>query len=72
VAYYHTISDAHVYENQVDSVTVMLERPARALPTVRLTEEGEKVTDIHGFRAEHFELADYDPHPAISSIPVSP
>src|SRR5215467_7148358 len=41
VAYYHTISDAHVYENQVDSVTVMLERPARALPTVRLTEEGE-------------------------------
>ena len=50
----------------------MLERPARRLPTVRLTGVGEKVTDIHDFRAEHFELSDYDPHPAISSIPVSP
>ena len=71
-AYYHTISDAHVYDNQVDSVTAMLSRPARRLPTVRLTGAGEKVTDIHEFRAEHFELSDYDPHPAISSIPVSP
>jgi thymidylate synthase len=72
VAYYHTISDAHVYENQVASVTAMLERPARRLPTVRLAGVGEKVTDIHDFRAEHFELSDYDPHPPISSIPVSP
>jgi thymidylate synthase len=72
VAYYHTISDAHIYANQVDSVTAMLARPARSLPTVGLTAAGEKVTDIHDFRAEHFELSDYDPHPAISAIPVSP
>jgi thymidylate synthase len=72
VAYYHTISDAHIYENQVESVAAMLERPARPLPTVTLTEAGEKVTGIHGFRAEHFEVADYDPHPAIRAIPVSP
>jgi len=72
VAYYHTISDAHVYENQVESVTAMLGRPARRLPTVQLTAAGEKVGDIHDFRAEHFELSDYDPHPAISAIPVSP
>jgi thymidylate synthase len=72
VAYYHTISDAHIYENQVDSVARMVERPARRLPTVTLTPAGEKVTDIHGFRAEHFRLSDYDPHPAVSAIPVSP
>ena len=72
VAYYHTISDAHVYENQRDAVTAMLAREPRPLPTVQLTEDGRKVTDIHEFRAEHFEVSDYDPHPAISSIPVSP
>lgn len=71
-AYYHTISDAHIYEDQVDSVKVMLGRPARRLPTVVLTEAGGRVTDIHDFRAEHFELSDYEPHPAISSIPVAP
>jgi thymidylate synthase len=70
--YYHTISDAHIYENQVDSVMVMLGRQARRLPTVVLTEEGAKVNDIHDFRAEHFDLSDYEPHPAISSIPVAP
>ena len=71
-AYYHTISDAHIYEDQMDSVMVMLGRQARRLPTVGLTEEGAKVNDIHDFRAEHFELSDYEPHPAISSIPVAP
>jgi len=69
--YYHTISDAHIYEDQVDSVKMMLGRPARRLPTVALTGAGEKVSDIHDFRAEHFELSDYEPHPAISSIPVA-
>ena len=71
-AYYHTISDAHIYEDQVDSVKVMLGRPARRLPTVVLTAAGARVTDIHDFRAEHFELSDYEPHPAIPSIPVAP
>jgi thymidylate synthase len=70
--YYHTISDAHIYEDQVDSVKVMLGRPARRLPSVVLTEAGGKVSDIHDFRAEHFALSDYEPHPAISSIPVAP
>jgi thymidylate synthase len=72
VAYYHTISDAHVYEDQVDSVTTMLSREPRPLPTVSLTAAGRQVRDIHDFRAEHFELADYHPHPAIPAIPVSP
>lgn len=71
-AYYHTISDAHIYQDQLDKVRVMLDREPRRLPTVRLTEEGRQVKDIHDFRAEHFELADYDPHPGIGRIPVAP
>jgi thymidylate synthase len=69
--YYHTISDAHVYEDQLESVRTMLDREPRRLPTVTLTPAGRRIDDIHDFRAEHFELADYEPHPAISAIPVA-
>lgn len=69
--YYHTLSDAHVYEDQVPFVERMLATEPRPLPTVRLTEAGTAVTDIHDFRAEHFELTDYHPNPAISGIPVA-
>ena len=48
----------------------MLAREPRPLPTLRLNDAGLRVTDIHDFRAEHFELSDYDPHPAIPGIPV--
>jgi thymidylate synthase len=69
--YVHTISDAHIYEDQIEHLQPMLEREPRRLPTVTLTDEGRRVKDIHDFRAEHFELADYDPHPAIPKIPVA-
>ena len=72
VAYYHTISDAHIYDDQLEHVKVMLAREQRRLPTVTLTDAGRQVTDIHDFRAEHFEIADYEPHPFIGRIPVSP
>ena len=69
--YYHTISDAHIYEDQIDQVRLILDREPRRLPTVYLNDSGRKVTDIHDFRAEHFELSDYDPHPGLT-VPVSP
>jgi thymidylate synthase len=71
-AYYHTISDAHIYADQVDAVKIMLDREPRRLPTVSLTDAGRRVTDIHDFRAEHFELSDYEPHPGLRAIPVAP
>ena len=70
VEYVHWIQHAHIYANQLDAVDEMLARQPRPLPTLRLTEAGQRVTDIHDFRAEHFELADYDPHPSIPKIPV--
>ncbi|MFI7585501.1 thymidylate synthase [Spongisporangium articulatum] len=69
--YYHTISDAHIYVDQLDAVGTMLEREPLPYPTVQLTEAGRAVTDIHGFRAEHFELSDYHPHKGIPRIPVA-
>ena len=70
--YHHTISDAHIYEDQAAQVKILLDREPRRLPTVRLTDAGQAVKDIHDFRAEHFELTDYEPHPAIGRIPVAP
>ncbi|MGO8956491.1 MAG: thymidylate synthase [Streptosporangiaceae bacterium] len=70
-AYYHTISDAHIYEDQVPYVEEILTRAPRTLPSVTLNTAGMAVSDIHDFRAEHFDLADYYPHPAMSRIPVA-
>lgn len=68
--YFHTISDAHIYEDQVPGVLEMISRPVRELPTVFLNDEGKKVTDILDFRGEHFDVKGYDPHPSIR-IPVA-
>lgn len=71
VEYVHTISDAHIYEDQIEYLLPMLEREPLRFPTVKLTEDGKKITDIHDFRMEHFELSDYEPHPSIPKIPVA-
>ncbi|HEY3758684.1 MAG TPA: thymidylate synthase [Solirubrobacteraceae bacterium] len=70
VEYVHWIQYAHIYVNQLERVEEMLTREPRRLPTLRLTEAGRRVSDIHDFRGEHFEVADYEPHPAIRDIPV--
>jgi len=69
--YVHTISDAHIYEDQMEHVEMMFDRQPRRFPTVKLTAAGKIIKDIHDFRGEHFELSDYDPHPGIPRIPVA-
>lgn len=69
--YIHTLSDSHIYEDQVPHVKEVIARKPRSFPTVVLNEAGKKITDIHDFRGEHFELSDYDPHPFIKGIPVA-
>ncbi len=71
VEYVHWIQYAHIYANQLPHVEEMLAREPRSLPTLQLTEAGLRVGDIHDFRAEHFEILDYEPHPSIPGIPVA-
>lgn len=66
--YIHTISDAHIYVDQVDAVKEVISRDPRPFPTVTMNTEK---TDLFDFRKDDFELADYDPHPAIKGIPVA-
>lgn len=69
--YIHSAHDAQIYEDQVDWVKMVLDREPRAFPTLHLTEEGLRVTELLDFRPHHFELREYDPHPAIAGIPVT-
>jgi len=67
--YIHTISDAHIYVDQLPGVETMLAREARRFPTVTMNKEK---TNLFDFRKEDFTLGDdYEPHPGIKGIPVA-
>lgn len=66
--YIHTVSDAHIYVNQIDAVNTMLSREPRPFPTMKINSDKK---DLFEFRKDDFELSDYDPHPGIRAIPVS-
>jgi thymidylate synthase len=66
--YIHTISDAHIYVDQVPAVETMLSREPRRLPTMTLNKAKNNLFD---FRKDDFTLSDYDPHPGIKKIPVA-
>jgi thymidylate synthase len=84
--FYHTISDAHLYDNQLDAMQVLLERSPNPYPRVEMVEDerfsslpvqGERETDpdralanLLAFRPDHFKLLDYIPHPHIK-VPVA-
>jgi thymidylate synthase len=66
--YVHSISDAHIFVDQVDAVKTMLERETRRLPTLSINKNKK---DLFEFRREDFTLTDYNPHPGIKKIPVA-
>jgi thymidylate synthase len=67
----HTISDAHIYVDQVDATKIMLEREPRPLPMMKIKDSAKHITNIFEFRMDDFELVDYNPHPGIKNIPVA-
>ena len=60
----HTFGDLHLYQNHVEQAKLQLSRAPRALPQMKLN---QAVKSIHDFKFEDFELAGYDPHPAIKA-----
>ncbi len=64
----HSFSDAHIYVDQVDRVKELLAREPKAFPTVTMF---NKKDDIFAYRADDFEVSDYDPHPSMKDIPVA-
>ncbi|EKE18731.1 MAG: thymidylate synthase [uncultured bacterium] len=66
--YIHTISDAHIYVDQMEAVDKMLERESRPFPTMKINTDK---TDFFSFTKDDFELSDYNPHPGIKGIAVA-
>jgi len=60
----HTFGDLHLYSNHVEQAKLQLAREPRPPPKMKLN---PKVKTIDGFKFEDFELAGYDPHPAIKA-----
>ena len=67
--YVHFFMDSHIYEDQIPWVKLLLERDPRPFPTLRIKDTAP--TDFLAIRGEHFELTDYNPHPAMNDIPVT-
>lgn len=65
--YIHTISDAHIFVDQIPAVKQMLARESHPLPTMTLK---TKKKDLFDYRYTDFELSDYHPHPGIK-MPVA-
>ena len=63
----HTISDAHIYENQLPWVEEILSRENKKFPTLKLVKKHDRISD---YRSNDFELSDYKPHEKINGIPV--
>ncbi len=60
----HTFGDLHLYANHLEQAKLQLAREPRPLPQMKLN---PKVKNIDRFQFEDFELAGYDPHPAIKA-----
>ena len=64
----HTLSDAHIYRNQIPYIEELLTREPLPLSRVTLNPD---VRSIFDFRLDDFELHNYVAHPAIKGIPVA-
>ncbi|KAM4606054.1 thymidylate synthase [Polymixia lowei] len=58
----HTLGDAHIYINHIEPLKVQLRREIRPFPKLKIL---RKVESIDDFRADDFEICDYNPHPPI-------
>jgi thymidylate synthase len=67
--YIHTISDAHIYVDQIPMVEELLKRETKPFPTMTLT---NTTSDLFAFRNTDFELGnDYEAGEPMRDIPVA-
>jgi thymidylate synthase len=59
-----TGGDCHLYSNHMEQVELQLSREERALPRLVIHRKPESLFD---YRFEDFEIAGYEPHPAIKA-----
>ena len=63
----HSISDAHIYQDQIPAVKELLKRQPKPHHTITISESPSG--DIFNHKLEDFHLENYEAHPAMQ-IPV--
>ncbi|MBQ1522198.1 MAG: thymidylate synthase, partial [Erysipelotrichaceae bacterium] len=58
----HTFGDLHIYNDHLDQIHEQISREPRKLPKLIINPD---IKDIRDFKYEDFQIADYDPWPAI-------
>lgn len=61
--------DVHIYHNQMDMVSEILERTPKELPTLKINKDLHTLDDILSLQWEDIELIGYDPYPDIQNKP---
>lgn len=56
------LSDAHIYENQIETAKEILTKEGRVFPNLEIINKKEYIKD---FRFEDFKLENYDPNPSM-------
>ena len=64
----HVISDAHIYDRHVDSISEMIERPQYPAPKFILNPE---VKNFYDFTTDDIRVEDYQKNPQIKNIPIA-
>lgn len=62
---WHTIDDAHIYENHVEPLKEMLFRPIMREVNPQLANLAHTEQDFYKLKPEHFQLIGYNSHPHI-------
>lgn len=66
--YIHSFSDAHIFVDQVEKVQELVNREPYPFPVMKLNPDKK---DLFDFRADDFELEEYESHPGMWDIPVA-
>lgn len=61
--------DVHIYQNQMEMVSEMLERDPKPLPTIKINKDLSTFDDILALQWEDIEITGYDPHPDVKNKP---
>ncbi len=67
----HTVSDAHIYENQTENVDELLTREPMPLCKVKIPDISDiSIETVSQLKVQDFVLEEYTSHPAMKDIPV--
>jgi thymidylate synthase len=63
--------DAHLYDNQIETVKQQIQRTPKELPQLKFKKDFSTLNEFLELQYEDIELIDYNPHPAFPKIDMA-